>query len=29
MNEKIIREIFYYKKYYLDFFENLDTEVKK
>jgi phage-related protein len=29
MNEKIIRNIFYYKNYYLDFFETLDDEVKK
>jgi phage-related protein len=29
MSEKFIRSIFYYKNYYLDFFENLDSEVKK
>ena len=28
MNEKYIRNIFYYKNYYLDFFETLDNEVK-
>jgi phage-related protein len=28
MNEKIIRNIFYYKNYYLDFFNTLDNEVK-
>ncbi len=29
MEEKFIRDIFYYKEYYLDFFETLDNEVKK
>ncbi len=29
MQEKFIREIFYYKNYYLDFFETLKPEVKK
>lgn len=29
MNEKIIRNIFYYKNYYLDFFGQLKPEVKK
>jgi len=29
MNEKIIRNIFYYRKYYLDFFNDLDSEVRK
>jgi phage-related protein len=29
MNEKPIRRIFYYKTYYLDFFNSLDNEVKK
>ena len=29
MSEKFIRNIFYYKNYYLDFFETLDNEVKK
>lgn len=29
MDEKFIREIFYYKHYYLDFFETLKPEVKK
>ena len=29
MNEKIIWNIFYYKDYYLDFFETLRPEVKK
>ncbi|MFN8259133.1 MAG: hypothetical protein U0W24_25815 [Bacteroidales bacterium] len=29
MEEKIIRNIFYYKHYYLDFFEQLKPEVKK
>jgi phage-related protein len=29
MEEKIIREIFYYKRYYLDFFEHIKPEVKK
>jgi len=28
MSEKFIRSIFYYKNYYLDFFETLDSEVK-
>jgi phage-related protein len=28
MNEKSIRSILYYKNYYLDFFEPLDSEVK-
>ena len=28
MNEKIIRNIFYFKNYYLDFFEQLKPEVK-
>ncbi len=27
--EKIIREIFYYKNYYLDFFDSLNLETKK
>ena len=29
MEEKFIRNIFYYKNYYLDFFEKLKPEVKK
>ena len=29
MNEKFIREIFYYKDYYLDFYKTLKPEVKK
>jgi phage-related protein len=29
MNEKPIRSIFYYKTYYLDFFNTLNNEVKK
>lgn len=29
MDRKIIRNIFYYKKYYLDFFEQLKPEVKR
>jgi phage-related protein len=29
MGEKFIRTIFYYKNYYLDFFETLDNEVKR
>ena len=29
MSEKTIRNIFYYKNYYLDFYETLDYEVKK
>lgn len=29
MSEKVIRNIFYYKNYYLDFFNTLDDEVKK
>ena len=29
MNEKVIRNIFYYKNYYLDFFNTLKPEVKK
>lgn len=29
MEEKIIRNIFYYKHYYLDFFEQLKPEVKR
>jgi len=29
MTEKFIREIFYYKDYYLDFFEALNENVKK
>ncbi|RPH31567.1 MAG: type II toxin-antitoxin system RelE/ParE family toxin [Bacteroidales bacterium] len=29
MNEKIIRNIFYFKNYYLDFFEQLKPEVKR
>jgi phage-related protein len=28
MSEKFIRSIFYYKNYYLDFFETLDSDVK-
>lgn len=28
MSEKFIRNIFYYKNYYLDFFATLDNEVK-
>ena len=28
MSERFIRNIFYYKNYYLDFFETLDSEVK-
>jgi phage-related protein len=29
MNEKFLREIYYYKNFYLDFFETLDPEVKR
>ena len=29
MGEKFIRNIFYYKNYYLDFFKTLDVDVKK
>ncbi len=29
MKERFIRNIFYYRNYYLDFFETLDNEVKK
>lgn len=29
MNEENIRNIYYYKNYYLDFFESLDHETKK
>ena len=29
MEEKIVRNIFYYKNFYLDFFETLDIDVKK
>ena len=29
MGEKVIRNIFYYKSYYLDFFNTLDDEVKR
>ena len=29
MDERFVREIFYYKNYYLDFFETLKPEVKK
>jgi hypothetical protein len=29
MSERFIRNIFYYKNYYLDFFEKLKPEVKK
>jgi phage-related protein len=29
MAEKFIRNIFYYKNYYLDFFETLNSDVKK
>ncbi|HMY83691.1 MAG: hypothetical protein KDC31_09245 [Saprospiraceae bacterium] len=29
MNEKFIRQIFYYENYYLNFFETLKPEVKK
>ena len=29
MNEKFLRNIFFYKNYYLDFFEKLSPEVKK
>lgn len=29
MNEKLLREIFYYENHYLDFFEKLKPEVKK
>jgi phage-related protein len=29
MNEKNVRNIFYYKRYYFDFFETLDYETKK
>ena len=29
MKEKIIRNIFYYRNYYLDFFNTLDFEVKQ
>lgn len=29
MSEEFVRNIFYYKRYYLDFFQSLDNEVKK
>lgn len=29
MNEKLIRDIYYYKDFYLDFFETLNPEVKR
>lgn len=29
MNEKFIRDIYYYKNYYLDFFETLKPDVKR
>ena len=29
MGEKVIRNIFYYKSYYLDFFDTLNDEVKR
>ncbi|MCK4663255.1 MAG: type II toxin-antitoxin system RelE/ParE family toxin [Bacteroidales bacterium] len=29
MDEKFVRNIFYYRNYYLDFFDNLKPEVKK
>ncbi|MBN1187252.1 MAG: type II toxin-antitoxin system RelE/ParE family toxin [Bacteroidales bacterium] len=29
MSEEFVRKIFYYKRYYLDFFQSLDNEVKK
>jgi phage-related protein len=29
MSEKVIRNIFYYKSYYLDFFNTLNDEVKR
>ncbi len=29
MNEKLIRDIYYYKDYYLDFFATLNPEVKR
>ncbi len=29
MKEKFVRNIFYYKSYYLDFYSTLNTEVKK
>jgi len=29
MNERFIRNIFYYKNYYLDFFKTLDNKVKR
>jgi phage-related protein len=29
MNEKFIRDIFYYRNYYLDFFNSLKPEVRK
>jgi len=29
MKEKFVRNIYYYKNYYLDFFETLDNEVKR
>jgi phage-related protein len=29
VNEKIVRNIFYYKSYYLDFFDTLNSDVKK
>ena len=29
MKNKFIREIFYYKNYYIDFFEQQEPEVKK
>ena len=29
MEKKFIRDVFYYKRYYLDFFEKLKPEVKK
>ncbi len=29
MNEKFLRDIYYYKDYYLDFFETLNPDVKR
>lgn len=29
MSQKVFRQVFYYKNYYLDFFEKLKPEVKK
>jgi hypothetical protein len=29
MNEKFVRDIYYYKDFYLDFFETLKPDVKR